>query len=192
MVKQFQHWDEQLFLFLNSKYFTGLDPLVNLLTQTWPWVPMYVLLVFFFIRFYKSEAWWVLLAVILTVTFADQITSSFMKPFFERLRPCHDNRWSELIHHYGSCSSLYGFASSHAANSFGVATISYIFLSKKIPAIKWLFVWALLFSYTRIYLGVHYPGDILVGALVGILCALIAYQIAKGIRPFTYYLMKRK
>jgi undecaprenyl-diphosphatase len=192
MIEKIKYWDEQLFLLLNSKYHDGLDPLVHLFTQTWPWIPMYLVLVFLLVKTYKTESWWMLIAVILTITFADQFTSSFMKPFFERLRPCHDPRWAEQIHHYGSCSSLFGFASSHAANSFGVATIMTIFLYKKIVQVRWLFIWACLFSYTRIYLGVHYPGDIFVGALVGIMSALVAYKIAKFLRPVTYYLFRKK
>jgi len=191
MIEHIQKWDEQLFLFLNSRYLEELDPIVNLFTQTLPWVPMYIFLVYLVFRHQKADAWWILIAIILTVTFADQFTSTFMKPYFARLRPCHDSRWSEIIHHYGSCSSLYGFASSHAANSFGVAMIMTLSLSKKIAQIKWLFVWAFLFSYTRIYLGVHYPADIFVGGIVGILSAYLAYALAKSLKPITYRLLKK-
>jgi undecaprenyl-diphosphatase len=120
----------------------------------------------------------------LTILLADQVTSGFMKPFFERLRPCHDPRWEGLLHNYGRCGGLYGFASSHAANTFGLATFLTLTLSSKVKGISWLFVYALLVSYTRIYLGVHYPLDIVLGALVGVLAAYLSW--------FLVVVLKRK
>jgi undecaprenyl-diphosphatase len=105
--------------------------------------------------------------VALTILLADQFTSGFLKPLMERLRPCHDPRWEGIIHNYGRCGGLYGFVSSHAANTFGMAVFLNLKLKGKVKHLGWLYLYAAVVSYTRIYLGVHYPFDIVLGALIG-------------------------
>lgn len=178
MLETLIEWDHAAFLFLNSFHSEFLDPIMYFLTQTKPWIPLYLFLTYLIWKTYGKSSWWVFVAIGLTILFADQFTSTFMKPFFARLRPCYDPDFIDIIHHYGNCSSRYGFASSHAANSFAIATLMYLVLEVKYPQIKWLFPWAVLFSYTRIYLGVHFTGDVVVGALVGIISAFLAYYIA--------------
>ena len=175
MIETIKKWDEDLFLVLNSFHFDALDPLVLQLTETISWIPLYLLILYKIYRADPSGSPWVIGGLMLTILLADQVTSGLMKPFFERLRPCHDPRWEGLIHNYGRCGGLYGFASSHAANTFGLATFLTLTLSSKIKGIAWLFVYALLVSYTRIYLGVHYPVDIVFGALVGVLAAYLSW-----------------
>ena len=175
MIETIKKWDEDLFLVLNSFHFDALDPLVLQLTETISWIPLYLLILYKIYRADPSSSPWVIGGLMLTILLADQVTSGFMKPFFERLRPCHDARWEGLIHNYGRCGGLYGFASSHAANTFGLATFLTLTLSSKIKGIAWLFAYALLVSYTRIYLGVHYPVDIVFGALVGVLAAYLSW-----------------
>jgi undecaprenyl-diphosphatase len=177
MLEKISRWDEALFLGLNQYHDEFMDPIMYFFTQTYPWIALYTFLVYLVWKAYGKQGWWVILGVLLSVLLADQITSALMKPFFERLRPCHEVILNGMMHNYGNCGGMYGFASSHAANSFAVATSMWFGLSFKYPAVKWLFLWATLFSYTRVYLGVHYPGDIMVGGLVGILCGLFSYHI---------------
>jgi undecaprenyl-diphosphatase len=96
-----------------------------------------------------------------------------MKPGFERLRPCQNPNLKEWIHLVGGCGGMYGFASSHAANSFALACCLIKIYSSK----RWLFwsilIWAIIVSYSRIYVGVHYPGDVITGALIGIFISLL-------------------
>ena len=175
MIEAIKNWDEAAFLWLNSFHSSALDPIVLQLTQTISWIPLYVLLLYQIYRIDPKNTTWILGGVMLTILLSDQVTSGLMKPYFERLRPCHDQRWDGMLHLYGRCGGLYGFVSSHAANTFGLATFLTLKLGKKQKAIAWLFLYALLVSYTRIYLGVHYPLDVFFGAVVGVLAAVFSW-----------------
>lgn len=169
--------DRQLFLELNGSFHTPwLDQVMMFLTSTTAWLPLYLVLVYMIVRTFKKDSWMVLLAVGLTILLADQVTSAFMKPFFERLRPTHTPGLRDVVHIVDEYrGGKYGFASSHAANTFGVATLMWLVLKQYRPWIALLFIWSLGVGYTRIYLGVHYPGDIIAGCLVGFLAALLAF-----------------
>ena len=175
MIETINYWDEKAFLWLNSFYLEALDPVALQLTQTITWIPLYVLLLYLIYRIDPKNTLWILGGVMLTILLADQVSSGLMKPYFVRLRPCHDPRWEGMMHVYGRCGGLYGFVSSHAANTFGLATFLTLKLGKKQKAIAWLFLYALVVSYTRIYLGVHYPLDLFFGALVGVLAAFFSW-----------------
>jgi len=175
MIEMITKWDEAAFLWLNSFHTAALDPIVLQLTQTISWIPLYLLLLYQIYRIDPKNTAWILGGVMLTILLADQVSSGLMKPYFERLRPCHDPRWEGGLHLYGRCGGLYGFVSSHAANTFGLATFLTLKLGKKQRAIAWLFLYALVVSYTRIYLGVHYPLDVFFGALVGVLAAYFSW-----------------
>ncbi|MEP0712130.1 MAG: phosphatase PAP2 family protein, partial [Algoriphagus sp.] len=152
------------------------------LTETVTWIPFYILLFYFIYKVNPANSWWVLGGIAMTILIADQTTSAWMKPFFERLRPCHEERWEGIIHNYGRCGGLFGFASSHAANTFGLAVFLNLKMKGKLRFLPLLFLWAAVISYTRIYLGVHYPMDIIVGAFVGGLAGLISWIVVVFIR----------
>lgn len=177
--------DKQLLLWLNGFHAPWLDPVMLVLTKTVTWLPLYLLLLYLVIKDYQKASWRVLLAIGFTLLLTDQLTSSVMKPWFERLRPSHNPHLAGLLHLVnGYKGGLYGFASSHAANSFGIAMFLWLLFSKNRKWIGALFLWALFFTYTRIYLGVHYPSDILVGALVGVLCARLMFAgYSKYLKP---------
>jgi undecaprenyl-diphosphatase len=176
--------DRDAFLFLNSLNTSWLDVVMPWITRTESWIPLYVFLIYLVIKDYRKNSWAVLLGVALTIVLADQVTGHLMKPYFERLRPSHDPSLAGLVHIVdGYRGGSYGFASGHAANTFGVATFVVVALSGH-RWVRWLFLWAALMTYSRIYLGVHYPGDIIVGAMVGIIAALIMLSV-------TLYLLRR-
>ncbi|MEX2567066.1 MAG: phosphatase PAP2 family protein [Cyclobacteriaceae bacterium] len=177
MMESIQKLDEKLFIFLNQLNAELLDPIMLALTGRFIWVPFYMLLLYFLIKEFKKESIWYILGLAFVILLADQFTSGFMKPFFERLRPCHDPRWDDLIFNYAGCGGRFGFASSHAANTFALAAYLNLVAGNKIPGYKWLFLWAAVVSYTRIYLGVHYPLDILIGALVGLASGWIIWML---------------
>lgn len=178
MIDQLIELDKKIFLYLNSLNTTWLDPIMLYASQTSVWVPLYLFLLFIVIKHFRNESWAPLLGIFITILLADQITSSLMKPFFQRLRPSQDPALQHLVHIVnGYKGGKFGFASSHSANTFGASIYFWLLLGKDKKWILFLFMWALFVSYSRIYLGVHYPGDTLAGILVGVLCAFIGFRI---------------
>lgn len=172
--------DKKLLLFLNGLNHPILDPIMYYATSTFFWLPLYLFLIFLIFKNYKKETWFILLGAAITIILADQITTSLMKPFFARLRPSQEPSLQSLIHLVnGYKGGLYGFASSHAANTFGTALFVWLVLSPFYKRVVWIFVWATFMTYTRIYLGVHYPGDILVGAIIGLGCGWIGFRASR-------------
>lgn len=178
--------DKRLFLKINNVNEPWLDQIMMFMTSTIAWIPLYLLLFYLLSKIYRKDIWMVSLAIILTILLADQITSSFMKPFFARLRPSHEPSLEAMVNIVGNYrGGQYGFASSHAANTFGLATLIWLLLKKYRPWIGIMFIWAFFIGYTRIYLGVHYPGDILAGQLVGFLTGLGGYFLFLALKNYT-------
>jgi len=153
-----------------------VDYLMIFLSNKYVWIPLYVFLIYFLFRYDKNNAFKLVAICISTVIISDFITSSVMKPFFERLRPCNNEELLGLIDIVSGCGKKYSFASSHSSTTFSLATI-YYYLSKR--KFKFLFFWSLAIGYSRVYLGVHYFGDVAVGFLVGFLTSIIIYRITK-------------
>lgn len=177
--------DSQLFLFLNGLHADWLDPVMVSITEMWPWIPLYGLLLFMVFRQYGKRGWWILLAVALVILCSDQLSAHVCKPLFHRLRPCFNPDLEGLVYlPKGLPGGRYGFVSSHAANTFAVATFLTMTLRKQWRWIGWVLCgWAFISSYSRIYVGVHYPGDIVAGAVLGILIGLIgSYGLLRFIR----------
>ena len=171
--------DSRLFLFLNGLNSSWLDGVMTTLTEMWVWLPIYLLIIYWAVRQYGKRCWWVFLAVALVILCTDQLSAHVFKPVFHRLRPCYNTDFQDLINlPKGLAGGRYGFVSSHAANTFGVATFLIPTLRKyrPWPAIV-LLAWATIASYTRIYIGYHYPSDILCGALLGVLIGLIFWKL---------------
>jgi undecaprenyl-diphosphatase len=166
MIEILLKWDTQLFLFLNGLHSPVWDPIMIFASGKLTWLPLYLLLIFFIARKYGWKAIWWLLAIALVVVAADQVSVVLFKNALQRLRPCHTPELQNLIHLVGKCGGQFGFVSSHAANTFGVATFLSLVFSKRWVTLS-LLLWAVFVSYSRIYLGVHFPGDVLCGAIIG-------------------------
>lgn len=153
-------------------------------SQKLTWLPLYIALLGVVIYKWRKQSVWILLAVIVCVGLSDIISSSIIKPLVERPRPTRVPELEGLLHIVnGYTSGRFGFVSSHAANSFGLAMLFALLCKHEKFTLSTLFIWAALNAYSRIYLGVHYPGDILGGTVVGISMAFICYGLLKKFRP---------
>lgn len=179
MIDQLILWDKLLLDLLNGWGTIPIDRLMIFMSAKYPWILLYLVLIGALVMKYKSSFWIPLIYVLIVFACDDQFTSGFMKPFFERLRPCHDPAVFDLKVVKG-CGGKYGFASSHAANTMGLA-FSYFLLFGKQRWTYLLLLWALLVGYSRVYLGVHFPGDVLTGFMVGICFALILKSVTERI-----------
>ncbi|WP_192820906.1 phosphatase PAP2 family protein [Rufibacter sp. LB8] len=174
--------DQELFLELNSHHSPFWDSLMVFVSNKFVWIPFYLLLIVLLVYFYKRRGALMIMTLGASVGLADYVSSGIFKPLFERLRPCHEAVLGATVYVVEGCGGRFGFVSSHAANSFAIAA----FLCFLLPARQWLLkvllvFWAVVISYSRIYLGVHYPGDITVGAAIGTGAAFLGVYLYKQI-----------
>lgn len=175
-IQQLIEADQHLLLTLNGSDSMFWDGFMWMISGTKIWIPVGAVLLYVIFKNTKfTQGLLILVLMALSITLADQFASSFCKPFFMRFRPAQDPEIMHMVQVVnGYRGGLYGFISSHAANTFALATfISLLIRNRWMTFI--MFVWALLVSYSRIYLGVHYPGDIICGAVVGCIISSLIY-----------------
>lgn len=178
MTETLENLDRSLFLALNGAHSPFFDQVMLWASHRWIWIPFYVFLfIIVFVRFRKRTGLVMLLAAGLIFT-TDQTANLLKNKLVQRYRPCHNYELKEAIHLNGECGGQFGFISSHAANAFGMAVFLVLLLRRK-AKYSWiaLLFWATLVSYSRIYNGVHYPGDILGGILSGLLFGWLFYRL---------------
>ena len=183
MLDQLLEWDIALFLFLNGLGTSFFDPFWMLMTHKATNFAVYLVLLFWFYRFKGvKQTLFLLLSVGALILVTDQITNVF-KYGFERLRPCHNLEVQHVMRLVKSgCGGLYSYFSGHASNSFVLATYFSILFSARFPKLKFvLFLIAACIAYSRVYVGVHFPLDIVSGAVFGTLWALCFYWISTRI-----------
>lgn len=185
MLQQIDKIDKELIVWLNGFHSPFWDNFMIAVTGKVIWIPLYIILALFIIYKHKKNAWIPLIAIGIMVVLTDQIASGIMKPLTERLRPCHNAEVCELLYFPAGCGGTYGFFSSHASNVFGLAAFFAFMYGKKHRYINLLWIWAAVVSYSRIYLAVHYPGDIVTGAICGI-------AVAWGMSAITQYGLDKK
>lgn len=179
MLEYLMQLDKELFLFLNGLNTDWLDPVMYYISYKFFWIPFYILLLWIC---YKHYSWkttlFILLFVAILITMSDQI-SGLIKDLTQRFRPSRDESLRDLVHIvFGYRGGGYSFVSAHASNSFALALFMIHLLKNKIRFIVPVMItWAILKSYSRIYLGVHYPADVIGGIILGILCAMIIIQV---------------
>lgn len=180
MIEWLENIDQKLFLFLNGLNAEWLDPVMTNVSGKLQWIPVYLLFIWLIHKYYgiKNTVFAVIVLVLL-ITIADNISVHLFKNVFQRYRPSHNLDIAHLVHTVdGYKGGKYGFISSHSANFFCMAAFLAPLLKphiKKITLI--LFIWASVVAYSRIYLGVHYPSDILVGAILGSIIGFGGFRI---------------
>ena len=169
--------DTKFFLAVNGLHNETWDTIMVWVSGKTTWWPFYMLLLLFLAWTKRWQLAVMLFFVVAVITLTDQTSVHLFKNLFLRLRPCHEPSLEGMVHIVnGKCGGQYGFISSHAANAFGVALLLILWVR------KWWFStlmisWATLIGYSRIYLGVHYPGDVLGGALWGALCGWLMFML---------------
>jgi len=182
--------DQWLFIQINSQFTNPFfDSVMPFMRNSLNWAPLYLFLIVFALLNFKSRgAWWILFFII-TVALTDMIGNYGFKHNFERIRPCGDPDFFMhvrlLVDH---CSTGFSFTSNHAANHFGLGTFFYVTTKpwlKKWALTGW--VWAGIISYAQVYVGVHYPLDILGGALIGLLIGTLTGSLFNNRHGFAIF-----
>jgi undecaprenyl-diphosphatase len=184
MLEMLQQWDAALFQGINAGVSNPIfDALLPWFREKWFWMPLYVFLGAFALLNYPKKGWVIILGIVVSASLADYTSSSLIKKNVQRLRPCNNPEMIDNLQLRVPCGSGYSFTSSHAANHFSVA----VFLIGIFGGLaRWLrpaaLTWASLIAFSQVYVGVHYPGDVLCGATLG---SLIGWGVGGMVRRVT-------
>ncbi|OYQ42295.1 phosphatase PAP2 family protein [Flavobacterium aurantiibacter] len=180
MLEYLSELDHTVFLFLNNLGSERWDGFWLLITKQLYWTPFFLFLFYLLVKNYGWKHLLVLILIIaLMLVFTDQ-TTNLVKNTFMRLRPCNDPTLEGFMREVKSSKS-FSFFSGHASNSMASAVFIFALLRKHYRYAFLLFLWPLIFAYSRIYLGLHFPGDILCGYLFGILSGTLALALHRSV-----------
>ena len=173
--------DKEVFLYLNNLGNSSFDQFWILLSETWIWVPLYMIFLYLLFRSFPLRSLiFILIFIALGVTVSDQLAGIF-KTGIARFRPCHDPTLEGLMREV-KCGGQFGFYSSHASNTFFIATFMSLLLKNKFKVLPYvLLFWAAIVSYSRIYLGVHFPMDLIMGGMMGFLLGGLFATITQNV-----------
>ncbi len=178
MLEQLLQYDKELFLFLNNLGSDTWDGLWLVITNKWSFIPLYALLLFLIHKKFGMKTMWMAIVVIaLMITFTDQITNLF-KHTFKRPRPCREEDLLEVIRYLASRCGRYGFFSGHSSNSMAAAVFAGLLLKPYYKNLIFILLfWSSVVAYSRIYVGVHYPLDIVCGLTFGAISGFMFYKL---------------
>lgn len=190
MLETIIEWDKELFLFLNQLHTPFWDVIMSFASAKYTWSPFYLIIILFIGWKYRWKTAGILIFIAITITLTDQISVNIVKEFFQRARPCNNPEIANLTHIVEGCGGGYAFVSAHATNVFGGATfVSKIYKHKYMTII--MVIWATLVAYSRIYLGVHYPADIIGGAVLGLIIGTFTAYGYALFEQYAYPVFKR-
>lgn len=180
MLESVLDWDQQTLIYLNNLGSGQFDVFWLITTNFLTWIPLFLFIILIlFLNFSRKETYWILLSFLFMLVMLT-ITIFLTKYNIARLRPINEPSLNGLLRTLSKPTD-FSFFSGHASSSFSIVMLGYLYLRKKVKGIAILFLWPILFAYSRLYLGVHYPLDILVGTLVGVLFAYTFYKMHKKI-----------
>jgi undecaprenyl-diphosphatase len=178
MIEVLNDIDQQCLLWLNGHHSAFFDQFMFFASAKFVWIPLYAVILGFIIWKYRWKSLWIILAVVVLITLSDQI-ANVLKYSVKRLRPCKDPEIGHLVYLVNNyCRGAFGFVSGHAANTFALATFVSLLFRKRWVTFS-IIIWAIMVSYSRIYLGVHYPGDVICGAILGTILGIGVYALLR-------------
>jgi membrane-associated phospholipid phosphatase len=179
----FMYLDYTIWYHLNATWHNAfLDAVVPYLRNQWTWAPLYLFLLVFMLQNFGWRGFIWCLIFLATFGISDQLSAHWLKPIFNRIRPCNDPALSQIVHIIVPCGSGKSFPSSHAANHFSLGIFMAITLKPYVKRVFWYaFLWAAAISYAQVYVGVHFPMDVFFGGLLG---ALVGYFTGKTFNKF--------
>lgn len=176
MLQKILEWDRDLFIYLNSLGIENLDGFWSFVTDIYVWTPLFVFFIFMLFKKYGKRDGLLMTLMVFVMFFFVITATDLVKEYVARLRPNNETEINTLIRILKSPTN-FSFWSGHAASSFSITTLVYLFLKDRFKW-AWLFyIWPFIFATSRVYVGVHYPLDILVGTIVGISFAFLFYFI---------------
>jgi undecaprenyl-diphosphatase len=182
-MKFLENIDRDLFLFLNGLNSDWIDPFMKIFSAHWFWIPIIGLFIFLAVKKFKKQFWIPIVFLVICFSLTDQ-TATQTKQAVKRYRPSHNVEIADKVHIVDNYrGGQFGFFSGHAANSFGLAVLTLLFIRKRNYTI-FILIWASIVAYSRVYVGVHYPSDVFVGAIVGSAIAFLVYHLHKKIPCF--------
>lgn len=179
MLDTLLQWDQWLFHVVNYDWHNGwLDAVMPYWREKKMWIPLYLIIGGFVFYRYRLKGLYFILAAVLTIAIADPLSSQLIKKNFQRDRPCREATLQQEVNLLIPCGGGYSFTSSHATNHFAIGVFLFLTIGNLIRTWRWLFLfWAASIAFGQVYVGVHYPLDVIAGGLVGSLIGWLVFRL---------------
>lgn len=183
MIESLRNFDQHWLFVINHDWSNiAFDFLMPLIRNKFTWVPLYLFAAFFLLTNYKKDGWRIIAITLVLILVSDQLTASVLKPLFSRLRPCHNPLILAKLHVLVDCGAGLSMPSNHAANHFTLASFLGLLFYHRTKLMIWLLLlWATLICIAQVYVGVHYPLDVMVGGFIGIKLGMLGAYVSRSI-----------